>query len=309
MLQSIRGTARKTCTSLSLVALLCIASQLTCQSANAASLAWDWGGEEKKVKGSGRQLVRLNVDAKPGDIIVSFSDRKLYYIIKPGEAFSYPVAIPREKDRWQGMTAVSSKRENPSWTPTPTMIKENPRLPAWVPGGHPMNPLGVRALYLGDSMYRIHGTDAPWTIGTDVSKGCIRMYNADSIDLYARVKTGAKVLVTWQQYQPQQLAAGEVQASGVATGSIPQAEPPPSATKKSPARANKAEMESGDDLAPRSIAPSSPRDARYGKTYSSGYGKSQGRSQNQRTARPDAAPQAKSAPDKTKKFDAGVTEL
>ena len=76
------------------------------------------------------------------------------------------------------------------------MIAENPRLPRWVPGGHPMNPLGVRALYLGSSTYRIHGTDAPWTIGTAVSKGCIRMYNQDVLDLYPRAHVGAKVTVT-----------------------------------------------------------------------------------------------------------------
>ena len=80
------------------------------------------------------------------------------------------------------------------------MVAENPRLPRWVPGGHPMNPLGVRALYLGSSAYRIHGTDAPWTIGTAVSKGCIRMYNQDVLDLYPRVPIGASVAVTWQRF-------------------------------------------------------------------------------------------------------------
>jgi hypothetical protein len=80
------------------------------------------------------------------------------------------------------------------------MIAENPRLPRWVPGGHPMNPLGVRALYLGSSMYRIHGTDAPWTIGTAASKGCIRLYNQDVLDLYPRVHIGAKVTVTYQTF-------------------------------------------------------------------------------------------------------------
>src|SRR5438477_3861432 len=80
------------------------------------------------------------------------------------------------------------------------MLAENPRLPRWVPGGHPMNPLGVRALYLGSSTYRIHGTDAPWTIGTNVSKGCIRMYNQDVLDLYPRVNVGAKVTVTYQSF-------------------------------------------------------------------------------------------------------------
>jgi hypothetical protein len=80
------------------------------------------------------------------------------------------------------------------------MLAENPRLPPWVPGGHPMNPLGVRALYLGASSYRIHGTDAPWTIGTEASKGCIRMYNRDVLDLYPRAQIGAKVTVTWQRF-------------------------------------------------------------------------------------------------------------
>jgi glycosyltransferase involved in cell wall biosynthesis len=106
----------------------------------------------------------------------------------------------RQEDRWQGVTAVSDKKLNPSWTPTPTMMAENPRLPRWVPGGHPMNPLGVRALYLGDSFYRIHGTDAPWTIGTAISKGCIRMYNEDVLDLYPRASVGGKVTVTWQRF-------------------------------------------------------------------------------------------------------------
>ena len=81
------------------------------------------------------------------------------------------------------------------------MIAENPRLPSFVPGGHPMNPLGVRALYLGASSYRIHGTDAPWTIGSAVSKGCIRMYNEDVLDLYPRIPLGTKVTVTWQRFQ------------------------------------------------------------------------------------------------------------
>jgi hypothetical protein len=90
-------------------------------------------------------------------------------------ARAWPSAtLPREKSRWQGVTSVSDKRVNPSWTPTAEMRRENPRLPVHVAGGHPMNPLGVRALYLGSSMYRIHGTDAPWTIGTAASKGCIR---------------------------------------------------------------------------------------------------------------------------------------
>ena len=164
-----------------------------------AQLSWDWGGDST-VGGSGRETVRFSPQYTKGQIIVSFSDRRLYYVTGPGQAISYPIAIPREQSRWQGVTSVTDKRETPSWTPTPTMIAENPRLPRWVPGGHPMNPLGVRALYLGSSTYRIHGTDAPWTIGTAVSKGCIRLYNQDVLDLYPRVAVGAKVTVTWERF-------------------------------------------------------------------------------------------------------------
>jgi len=164
-----------------------------------AQLFWDWGGGNM-VGGSGREVVRFSPSFPKGEVIVSFTDRRLYYVTKPGEALAYPVAAPREQSRWQGVTSVSQKRINPSWTPTPEMMKENPRLPRWVPGGHPMNPLGVRALYLGSSMYRIHGTDAPWTIGTNVSKGCIRMYNQDVLDLYPRVNVGTKVTVTYQTF-------------------------------------------------------------------------------------------------------------
>lgn len=158
-----------------------------------------WGGEEEF--GGKRQAVSFSSQYKTGQIIVSFSDRRLYLITKPGQAISYPIAVPREQSRWSGTTTVSNKREHPSWTPTPDMLKENPRLPSWVPGGHPMNPLGVRALYLGSSTYRIHGTDAPWTIGQAVSKGCIRMFNEDVLDLYPRVPIGTKVLVTWDRFK------------------------------------------------------------------------------------------------------------
>jgi len=173
----------------------------------AAQLLWDWGGSNE-VGGSGREMVRFNPQYGKGEIIVSFGDRKLYFIAERGEAISYPIAIPREQSRWQGISSVAQKRESPAWTPTPTMLAENPRLPRWVPGGHPMNPLGVRALYLGASMYRIHGTDAPWTIGTAVSKGCIRLFNQDVLDLYPRVNVGAKVTVTYQTFTTAAVASG-----------------------------------------------------------------------------------------------------
>ena len=175
-----------------------------------------WGGEEQW--GGKRQTVGFGKQYTPGQIIVSFGDRRLYHITKPGFAISYPIAVPREKSRWSGVTTVSSKRENPDWTPTPEMFKENPRLPPWVPGGHPMNPLGNRAMYLGASTYRIHGTDAPWTIGQAVSKGCIRMFNEDVQTLYPQVKVGTKVTVTWQRFNAQGGIAGTDQP------------PPPDAT-------------------------------------------------------------------------------
>ncbi len=152
-----------------------------------------WGG-------GSREVISFSPKVSPRQIIVSFGDRKLYWVYRRGEAISYPIAVPRKQSRWSGRTFVSQKRKNPGWTPTPQMRRENPKLPAHVPGGHPLNPLGVRALYLGSSLYRIHGTDAPWTIGTAVSKGCIRMYNEDVLDLYPRVPTGTRVLVTWKRY-------------------------------------------------------------------------------------------------------------
>ncbi len=181
----------------SMAAATCMAALTT--TADAQQVEYLWGGGNEW--GGGRQTVNFSPSYKPGQVIVSFGDRRLYLVTQPGRALSYPIAVPREQSRWQGVTSVSQKRENPSWTPTPTMIAENPRLPRWVPGGHPMNPLGVRALYLGSSAYRIHGTDAPWTIGQAVSKGCIRMFNEDVIDLYPRVPVGSRVTVTWQRFQ------------------------------------------------------------------------------------------------------------
>lgn len=158
-----------------------------------------WGGSPEY--GGGRKSVSFSTKYRPGQIIVSFGDRRLYHIRQRGQADSYPIAVPRQQSRWSGVTRVSMKRVNPSWTPTAEMLRENPKLPRFVPGGHPLNPLGNRALYLGSSLYRIHGTDAPWTIGQAVSKGCIRMYNNDVAHLYPKVGVGTKVTVTWKRYK------------------------------------------------------------------------------------------------------------
>jgi lipoprotein-anchoring transpeptidase ErfK/SrfK len=130
----------------------------------------------------------------------SFADRKLYYVLTNNRAISYPIAGPKDGAEWAGEMTVTEKRINPDWTPTADMRRANPTLPAYVPGGHRLNPLGVRALYLGSSTYRIHGTDAPWTIGQNASSGCVRMFNNDVVDLYNRAKIGTRVIVTWQTY-------------------------------------------------------------------------------------------------------------
>jgi hypothetical protein len=195
------------------LAALSLLAPTTAQAQSLIDFLWggsqEWGGE--------RQNVSFDPKYTPGQIIVSFGDRRLYLITRKGEATSYPIAVPREQSRWQGTTSVTAKRENPSWRPTPDMLKENPKLPSWVPGGHPMNPLGVRAMYLGSSTYRIHGTDAPWTIGQAVSKGCIRMTNEDVLDLYPRVPVGMRVTVTWERFSNQSVAASDY--NGPSSGS------------------------------------------------------------------------------------------
>lgn len=169
-----------------------------------------WGGTSQY--GGGRQTVSFTKKYNRGQIIVSFGDRRLYLVTRKGQAISYPIAIPKNEARWEGRTHVSMKKKNPAWRPTQSMLRKNPRLPSWVPGGHPMNPLGVRALYLGSSAYRIHGTDAPWTIGTAASSGCIRMFNDDVLDLYPRVPVGTRVQVTWNRYKSNQYSSYEDQS-------------------------------------------------------------------------------------------------
>ena len=105
----------------------------------AQQLFWDWGGGDA-VGASGREIVRFSEGFAAGQIVVSFGDRRLYFVTRPGEAISYPIAIPRDEDRWEGVTSVTNKRENPSWTPTATMTAENPRLPRWVPRAHSRSP-------------------------------------------------------------------------------------------------------------------------------------------------------------------------
>ena len=145
---------------------------------------------------SGRRVIRISPSLGLGEIHVSLADRRLYHVRARSRAVSYPIATPRDQDLWEGTQIVTAKRVNPSWVPTPNMLRENPRLPNYVPGGHRFNPMGARALHLGHTYYRIHGTDAPWLIGQNVSKGCIRMLNPHVIELFDVVPIGAKVTVT-----------------------------------------------------------------------------------------------------------------
>lgn len=141
-----------------------------------------------------RQTVAYRSNQAPGTIIVDTRNRYLYYVAGHNQAIRYSIAVGREGYGWSGVSTVSEKREWPDWTPTPDILKENPSLPRHVAGGYD-NPLGARALYLGGTLYRIHGTNEPWRIGSAVSSGCIRLSNNDIIDLYNRTRIGAKVIV------------------------------------------------------------------------------------------------------------------
>ena len=141
-----------------------------------------------------RQVVPYRTQERPGTIVVNTGEKFLYLVLGQGKALRYGIGTARSGFEWSGTHRVTNKREWPGWTPPAAMRKRQPGLPAHVAGG-PNNPLGARALYIGSTLYRIHGTNEPWTIGGDVSSGCIRMVNADVVDLFERVKIGAKVVV------------------------------------------------------------------------------------------------------------------
>ena len=130
----------------------------------------------------------------PGTIVINTSERRLYYVLGGGQALRYGIGVGRVGFTWAGVTSVSAKKEWPSWTPPAEMVRRRPDLPRHMRGGID-NPLGARAMYLGSSLYRIHGSNEPETIGQAVSSGCFRMTNEDVVDLYGRVHIGAKVVV------------------------------------------------------------------------------------------------------------------
>ncbi len=141
-----------------------------------------------------RKTISYDGKYRPGTIIVNTKERRLYYVMDNGKAVKYGIGVGRPGFQWSGTHRVTRKAEWPGWTPPPAMRKRQPGLPHYMEGG-PNNPLGARALYIGSTVYRIHGSNEPWTIGNAVSSGCIRMTNDDVIDLYGRVKVGSRVVV------------------------------------------------------------------------------------------------------------------
>jgi lipoprotein-anchoring transpeptidase ErfK/SrfK len=141
-----------------------------------------------------RQTVYFPTNYRPGTIVINTAERRLYLVEPGGQALRYGIGVGRDGFRWSGVHRVSAKREWPGWTPPAQMRQRRPDLPGYMPGGID-NPLGARAIYLGSTLYRIHGSNEPETIGQAVSSGCFRMTNEDVVDLYSRVSVGATVVV------------------------------------------------------------------------------------------------------------------
>jgi lipoprotein-anchoring transpeptidase ErfK/SrfK len=154
-----------------------------------------------------RKVVAYPTSEPAGTIVVDTRNTYLFYVLGNGMAVRYGIGVGREGFTWSGVETISSKTEWPDWTPPVQMLQRQPYLPRWVAGG-PGNPLGARALYLGSTQYRIHGTNVPSSIGKRVSSGCIRMLNEDVIDLYSRASVGTKVVVLPAGHSPPIGAAG-----------------------------------------------------------------------------------------------------
>ena len=141
-----------------------------------------------------RETVMYPTNYGRGTIVINTAERRLYLVLGNGQALRYGIGVGRDGFRWGGVHRVSAKREWPGWTPPADMRRRRPDLPSYMPGGIE-NPLGARAIYLGSTLYRIHGSNEPETIGQAVSSGCFRMTNEDVVDLYSRVSIGATVIV------------------------------------------------------------------------------------------------------------------
>jgi lipoprotein-anchoring transpeptidase ErfK/SrfK len=155
-----------------------------------------YGQQEYRPQAStiGRQVVPFSGRYGVGTIVISTAERRLYYTLGNGQAIQYAVGVGRPGFEWSGTKTITMKREWPDWRPPAQMLKRRPDLPRYMSGGV-NNPLGARAMYLGGSLYRIHGSNEPETIGQAVSSGCIRMTNEDVIDLYSRTRVGTRVVV------------------------------------------------------------------------------------------------------------------
>lgn len=161
-----------------------------------------------------RRIVNYPTREAPGTIIIDTPNTYLYFILGGGKAIRYGIGVGREGFTWSGVKAIERKAEWPDWIPPAEMLQRQPYLPRFMAGG-PGNPLGARAMYIGGTVYRIHGTNAPSTIGKQVSSGCIRMLNEDVIDLYARINVGTKVVVLpVQAGRPQTVASRDLSATG-----------------------------------------------------------------------------------------------
>jgi lipoprotein-anchoring transpeptidase ErfK/SrfK len=141
-----------------------------------------------------RATVNFSGNYAPGTILINTAERRLYLLLPNGQALRYGIGVGRDGFRWGGVHRISAKKEWPSWTPPSQMLARRPDLPRFMPGGID-NPLGARAMYLGSTLYRIHGSNEPETIGQAVSSGCFRMTNEDVADLYDRVSVGTTVVV------------------------------------------------------------------------------------------------------------------
>src|SRR4051812_32967331 len=141
-----------------------------------------------------RATVNFSEDYAPGTIVINTAERRLYLVLPNGQALRYGIGVGRDGFRWSGIHRISAKKEWPSWTPPSQMLARRPDLPRHMNGGID-NPLGARAMYLGSTLYRIHGSNEPETIGQAVSSGCFRMTNEDVTDLYGRVSVGTTVIV------------------------------------------------------------------------------------------------------------------
>ena len=185
-----------------LAGIVCAASLLTATSASAQP--WRWSNPDEMSRpvdrnfGASSPIPRTTVSYpgqyKSGTIVINTPERRLYLVTGNGQAIRYGIGVGRDGFTWSGVRRITAKKEWPSWTPPAQMLRRRPDLPRHMVGGID-NPLGARAMYLGSSLYRIHGSNEPETIGQAVSSGCFRMTNEDVVDLYSRVPIGTTVIV------------------------------------------------------------------------------------------------------------------